>query len=119
MQLGQSSADAVDGLNDIGFRQFADHQQNSRFSVGHPGVTDILNGVGHRRDITQTYGGAIIVMNDQRLISGGSFQRVICLYLPAVGRVFNRPLWTANVSLVDSGAHRIQRDALIKQGLRV
>lgn len=30
--------DAVNRLDNIGFRQLADHQQNSRFGIGHPAL---------------------------------------------------------------------------------
>ncbi|STM16442.1 Uncharacterised protein [Escherichia coli] len=46
---GKFCPDAVNRLDNIGFRQLADHQQNSRFGIGHPGVTYILYRVGHRR----------------------------------------------------------------------
>jgi hypothetical protein len=43
LQLRQAGANAVHRLDDIGFRQLADHQQNRRFGVGHPGVAHVLH----------------------------------------------------------------------------
>ncbi|VEB85985.1 Uncharacterised protein [Citrobacter koseri] len=51
-------------LDDIGFRQLANHQQNRRLGVGHPGVTHILYRVSYRGDIAQTHGGAVVVVDN-------------------------------------------------------
>ena len=58
-------------------------------------------------------------MHDQRLVFGGGLQLVVGRYLPAVGRVFQRPLRSTHVGVADGGSHRVQRHALVKQRLRV
>ena len=55
MQIRQAGANAVHRLDDIGFRQLADHQQNRRFGVGHPGVAHILYRIGDVSDIAQSH----------------------------------------------------------------
>ncbi|CNT97060.1 Uncharacterised protein [Salmonella enterica subsp. enterica serovar Bovismorbificans] len=58
-------------------------------------------------------------MNKQRLVFGGSFQFVVGLDLPAVDAIFNCALRSAYVGAVDRFADLIQRDALVKERLRV
>ena len=58
-------------------------------------------------------------MNNQRLIFSGSFQFVIGLDLPAVGAIFQCALRFTHVGIADGSAYVVQRDALIKQRLRI
>ncbi len=119
LQLRQAGADAVHCLNDIGFRQFADHQQDRRFGVGHPGVAYVLHRIRDGSDISQPHRGAILIVDDQWLIVGGGLQLIVGLHLPAVRAVLQRPLRFAHVGVADGGAHRVQRHALVKQRLWV
>ncbi len=64
-------------LDNIGFRQFADHQQDRRFGVGHPGVAHVLHRIRDGGDIPQSHCGAILVVDDQRLIVGGGLQLIV------------------------------------------
>ena len=91
LQLRQAGADAVHRLDNIGFRQFADHQQDRRFGVGHPGVAYVLHRIRDGGDISQPHRGAILVVDDQRLIVGGGLQLIVGLHLPAVRAVLQRP----------------------------
>ncbi len=91
LQLRQAGADAVHCLNDIGFRQFADHQQDRRFGVGHPGVAYVLHRIRDGSDISQPHRGAILIVDDQWLIVGGGLQLIVGLHLPAVRAVLQRP----------------------------
>ena len=58
-------------------------------------------------------------MNNQRLIFSGGFQFIVSLDLPAVSAIFQRPLRFTHVGIADGSAYVVQRDALIKQRLRV
>ena len=51
LQLREAGANAVHRLNNVRFRQLTNHQQDSRFGVGHPGVAYVLHGVRHAGDI--------------------------------------------------------------------
>ncbi len=119
LQLRQTRADAVHRLDDVGFRQLADHQQDRRFGVGHPGVAHVLHRVGDVGHVAQAHRRAVVVVNDQRLVLAGGFQLVVGLELPAVAGVLNRPLRPAHVGVADGGAHSVQRHALVEQRLRV
>ena len=119
LQLRQAGANAVDRLDDIGFRQLADHQQNCRLRVGHPGVTHILHRIADLRDVAKTHRRAVVGVYDQRLVFRGGFELIVRLYLPARAVIFQRPLRSTDVGVIDSGAHGVQRHALVKQRLRV
>ncbi len=119
LQLRQLGANTIDRIDNIGFRQLADHQQDGRFGVGHPGVAHVLHRVADRRHVAEPHRRAVVVVHDQRLVFGGFFQLIVGLYLPAMGAIVDRPLWFTHVGVADGRAHRIQRDALVKQRLRV
>ena len=119
LELRQARADAVHRLDNVGFRQFADHQQNRRFGVSHPGVAHVLHRIGDAGDVAQAHRRTVVVVNNQRLILGGGFQLVVGLDLPAVAAVLNRTLRLTHVGVADSGSHVVKRHALIKQRLRI
>ena len=119
LQLRQAGANAVHRLDDIGFRQLADHQQNRRFGVSHPGVAHVLHRIGDVGDVAEAHRRSVVVVHDQRLVFGRGFQLVVGRHLPAVGGIFQRPLRFTYVGVADGGAHRVQRYALVKQRLRV
>ncbi len=58
-------------------------------------------------------------MDDQRLVFRRGFQLIVGLDLPAVAVILHRTLRFTHVGIADGAAHVIQRDALVKQRLRV
>ena len=71
LELRQQGPDAVHGLDDVGPRLAEHDDQDRRLPVGEASRADILDRVGHGRDVGETHPGPVAVMDDQRPILRG------------------------------------------------
>ena len=75
---GNSAADPIDGINNIGARLAKDDEHDGALAVQIAGDANVLNGIDYVGDIGKMDGGAFVIADDDRLVVFGVGNLIIC-----------------------------------------
>ena len=119
LQFGQQVLHAIDGLDDVGARLSAQHDQYRRLAIGRAGIAHILDGIMNFGDVVQIDGRAIVKGDDQITEFLGRPGLVIGMDQPAVRAIVQKPLGSIGIGTSQRLADLLEAEAILVGCIKV